>query len=217
MKTKAAKKTDRKKAARKTGASRQTIKRDAPGQADGIDLLRIADKVGLQQYAAEGFRDRKTRAFASLARMDDDPTADWAKKEPILIAQFIREMGRMSPEEIFVGIDSFAEEAAWEDRELNRLSAAIAIKRKKYGLQDDEDWLDGEAPEDTAGLLTAWEDRLRQLKVAFLRHHSENEMADILANDPGAYADRVEKGRKIFEDNRAAGKYAGKTKDEKAE
>lgn len=198
--------------------------RTAAGQAGGIDLLRIADKVGLQQYAAEGFRDRQTRAMAMLARMDDGPTADQAMKEPFLMAQFIRERGGMSPEEVFVGIDSFAEEIAWEDRELNRLSAAIDAKYKEYWAKEGDEWpkegeywADGEAPEDMEILRTAWDDRLRQLKVSILRHHSENEMADILANDPGAYADRVEKGRKIFEDNHAAGKYAGKTKDEKAE
>jgi hypothetical protein len=209
---------NKKTAKKTTKPGRRAIKRETPGQAGGIDLLRIADKVGLQQYAAEGFRDRQTRAMAALTRMmeREGDKADVPMDELILRLQFIREMAGMSSEEIFAGIDSLAEETAWEDRELDRLSAAITVKRKKYGLKDDEDWIDGEAPEDTAGLLTAWEDRLRQLKVAILRHHSENEMADLLANDPGAYADRVEKGRKIFEDNHAAGKYEGKAQDEKA-
>ena len=41
------------------------LKRTDANQASGIDLLRIADRVGLQQYAAEGFRDQKTRAYAA--------------------------------------------------------------------------------------------------------------------------------------------------------
>ncbi len=187
-------------------------------KAGGIDLLRIADKVGLQQFAAEGFRDRKTRAFAELARLDngDKPSA-------ILMAQYIRERGGMDPDEVFAGLDSFIEEIAWEDRELNRLSAAIDAKYKEYWAmegdewpKEDEYWADGEAPEDMEKLRTAFDDRFRQLKTSILRHHAENEMADLLLNDPAAYADRVEKGRKIFEDNHAAGKYAGKVKDDKA-
>lgn len=211
------KKIEKKKTTKKAKpAGRRDIKRAAPGRAGGIDLLRIADKVGLQQYAAEGFRDRQTRAMAMLARMDDGPTADWAMKEPFLMAQFIRERGGMSPEEVFGGIDSFAEEIAWEDRELIRLSKAIDAKYKEYGAKDDESWAPGDAPEDMEILRTAFDDRLRQLKVSILRHHSENEMADLLANDPGAYADRVEKGRKIFEVNHAE-RLSRKAKDEKAE
>lgn len=193
-------------------------KRAPAGQPGGMDLLRIADKVGLQQFAAEGFRDRKTRAFAAMTKIEEQKgnLAD-APDGQILMIQFIREMKGMSPEEIFYGIDMTAEEAAGEDRELNRLSAAIAIKRKEYGLQDDEDWIDGEAPDDTAPLLDAWEIRLRQLKVAILRHYAENEMADLLENDPKAYADRSAIGWKMSEENHASGKYTRKADDEKTE
>ena len=216
MKTKAAKNTDRKKPGKKTLAGRQAIKRAGPGRAGGIDLLRIADKVGLQQYAAEGFRDNQSKAMAILAKMDDGPTADLMKKDPILMAQFIRERGGMPPEEIFAAIDSFVEETAWEDRELNRLSAAIDAMYKAYGAKDDEHWPVGEGPEEFEKLRTAFDDRFRQLKLAILYHYAENEMADLLLNDPAAYADRVKKGQKIHEKNRAAGKYSGKVNDDKA-
>lgn len=208
----------------KTKSARgQGARRTAPDQAGGIDLLRIADKVGLQQYAAEGFRDRRTRAIATLARMEDDQTPDPLKKDPILLAQYIRERGGMSPEECFAGINSFVEDIAWEDRELNRLSAAIDAKYKEYWAmegdewpKEDEYWEDGEAPEDMEVLRIAFDDRFRQLKVSILRHHAENEMADLLENDPKAYADRVANGMKVYEANHAAGKY-GKGKDEEAE
>ena len=203
--------TKTKKTARKTAAGRgkpperQAVKREAPGQSGGMDLLRIADKVGLQQYAAEGFRDRKTRAMAVLARMmeTEGDKADVPMDEIMLKAQYIRERGGMEPDEIFAGMDCFAEETAWEDRELNRLSAAIDAKYKEYGAKKDEHWADGEAPEDMEILRTAFDERFRQLKVAFFRHYSENEMADLLINDPGAYADRVAKGRPMIEDRKA--------------
>jgi hypothetical protein len=202
----------KKKATRKPVETDQGKRHTIRPESGGIDLLRIADKVGLQQYAAEGIRDRRTRAIAELVSMEEGK-----RPSAILQAQYIREIGAMDQDEIFAGMDSFAEETAWEDRELNRLSMAIDAKYKEYGAADDEDWPDGEAPEDMEELRTAFDKRFLQLKLSFLRHHGEDTMADLLENDPDEYAARVDKGRKIFEANHAAGKYAKEESDEKTE
>lgn len=218
--TKTSNRTKAKKTAgRGKPADRKGDKRKAPDQAGGIDLLRLADQVGLQQYAAEGFRDRQTRAMGALVRLLDsaeDKPADEPMDMTILKLQYIREMGRLSPDEVFAGLDLFAEEIAWEDRELNRLSAAIDAMYKEYGAKDDEHWAVGEGPEEFEKLRNAFDDRFRQLKASILRHYAENEMADLLLNDPDAYAVRIENGRKLTEKNRAAGKYSGKVNDDKA-
>ena len=193
--------------------------RTAAGQPGGIDLLRLADQVGLQQYAAEGFQDRRTlamRALVQLLEAKDGQKGDESMGMVILKAQYIREMGRLSPDEVFAGLDSFAEEIAWEDRELNRLSAAIDAMYKEYGAKDDEHWAVGEGPEEFEKLRTAFDDRFRQLKASILYHYGENEMANLLLNEPDAYAVRIENGLKLTEINRAAGKYSGKVKDDKA-
>lgn len=217
--TKTSNRTKAKKTAgRGKPADRQGDKRKAPGQAGGIDLLRIADKAGLQRYAAEGLTNSQQRAMASLQRIieggmsyDKFLPSDW-----ILLIQHLQNSGKLSSDEAFAGIDSNVHEIAWVDAEILRLSKAIDDLYKEYGAAEDEHWPDGEAPEDMEELRAAFDRRYLQLKVAILRHHGENEMAALLLNDPSAYDDQAEKGRKIFEDNHAAGKYVGKVNDDKA-
>jgi len=222
-KSKTIKRTAKPKTAAPAPLKRTRAKAD---QAGGIDLLRIADKVGLQQYAAEGFRDRQTQATELLFKCLEEAEgggvspADQPLGLIIKKAQIIRELGRRGPDDTFAGLDAIVEGAAGEDRELNRLSRAIDAKYKEYGAKDDEHWPDGEAPEDMEVLRKAFDERQVQLKVSIFRHYGENEMADLLLNDPAAYTERVKRGRAIFDKNHIpalAKKYAWKAKDEKAE
>ncbi len=213
-KAKKPKKTARKPPARRGKPSgRQAVKKGD----GGMDLLRIADRVGLQQYAAEGFRDRYDIAVAILAGSDGPPTNEDMKKHPFIMAQYVRERGGMAPDEIFAAMDSFAEEIALEDRELNRLYKASEAKHDEAGYGEDESWPEDQRPADVQRLFDAYWDRMAQLKISILRHHAENEMADLLLNDPAAYAERVEKGKTLYEGNHAVRMAAMKAKNEKAD
>lgn len=181
-------------------AGRRKIKRMA-AEAGGMDLLKVAAKVRGQLDIADAGPSKKERALTAIGHLEDKaPT--WS--DSILMVQFVMETGRgeYGEDEGFAAIASFAEEIAWEDQEINRLSKAIDDKHKEAGMTEDETWPDGEGPEDVEALRAAWDSRFLQLRVAILRRHDENEMADLLMNDPDAFQDRVEKGQKIFEERK---------------
>ena len=186
-----------KKLARKAPAGRRDIKRMAV-DAGGMDFLKIAAKVRGQLDIADAGPSKKERALTTAVNLAaGEPTG----ADSILMVQFIREQGRgkIGEDECFAGIAGFAESIAWEDHEINRLSKAIDEKHKEAGLAEDETWPDGEGPEDVETLRAAWDSRFLQLRVAILRRHGEDGMADLLMTDPAAFQDRVEKGQKIFD------------------
>lgn len=202
-------------------AGKSKTRRTSTGPG-GIELLKTAAALDLKLYAIEGLTNFKQRAIASLHRLEEGgmtydqyKPSDW-----ILMLQFIRDghdavsesfnQGLQDrgfgPDEIFAMIDSNVEEIAWQDAGIIRLSKAIDAKHREYGAKDGETWAEGEAPEDVEELRTAFDQRFLQLKLAILRHHDDNGMADLLENDPDAYDDRVESGRAVFKE-----KYPDKT------
>jgi len=109
----------------------------------------------------------------------------------------------MKEDEIFAGIAHFVEEIAWNDPEIIRLSKAIDAKHREAGAKEDETWPEGEAPEDVEKLRAAWDSRFLHLRVAILRHHGEDGMADLILNDPDAYAGQVKRGEKLIDERKA--------------
>jgi hypothetical protein len=78
---------------------------------------------------------------------------------------------------------------------LKRIDQAIKAADKAHGLKDDEEWIEGKAPDDVAELYRAWGRRHDAIMVAFLREYGEADMADLRLADPDAYSDRIEKVR----------------------
>jgi hypothetical protein len=188
-----------KKTKAKKTTKRRTIKRNTSGQAAGIDLLRIADRTGLQRYAAEGLTNLQRRSWIALQHIEDGQ-GTYEKMTPedyILLSQTIRERKGMEEDEIFAGIDLQVEEIAMKDAELDRLFQVSEAKHKEAGFGEDEEWPEDSRPPEIQKLFDAYWDRFHQLKVAILRHHGEDDMADLLLNDPDAYAEKAERGEKL--------------------
>jgi hypothetical protein len=197
------KKTNKRKPNRKTSVRKR--------RPDTAELIQTADRLGLKLYAVEGLTNERQRKMESLQKIQEGGmTFDKFQDEDwILMSQAIRERGAMSPDEIFAGIDNAVDNIAWKDAGLIRLSNAIDAMYKAYGAKDDEHWPVGEGPDEFEKLRTAFDQRFFQLQVAILRHHGEDDMADLLEKDMDAYAARVEAGQALAEkrhsDRAAAG------------
>jgi len=196
MKTETKKRT---KTVRKSPSKRTPLSAKSAG---GTDLLKIAAKIREQLNTADAGPSKTERAMMAI---DHEVPGNMTTGPYILIAQSIRDMGRAGEDQFFASVASFVDEIAWEDREIIRLSKAIDLKHKEAGLGEDETWPDGEGPEDVEKLRTAWDSRFRQLKIAILRQYGEDQMADLLLNDPDAFQGRVEKGQKLYEEKGLGG------------
>jgi hypothetical protein len=184
----------------KKPVGRRIVKRTAPGPAGGIELLKLADKLDLQRYAAEGL-DKKGRALTALKHLQDGQMTykKFTPEDHIFMCRFIREKKAMDEDAIFAFIACLVEEITWEDAELNRLYNASEAKHKEAGFIDDESWPEDNRPADVQKLFDAYWDRFLHLRVAILRHHDEGGMADFLLNDPDAYQERIDKGKKMLD------------------
>lgn len=196
-------KTKRVKTTRKAPS---TTPRTAADIVGGIDLLRFAGKIRGHLDAIDAGPSRKDRGIALIEHLE---TGNMTSSDYILMAQYVRDMDGMRKDETFAGIATFVEDIAWEDRALNRLSSAIEEKHKEYWAKEGDEWpqkgeywADGEAPEDVEELRTSFDNRFVQLKVAILRRNDENEMADLLLNDPNAFLERVEKGMSLADERK---------------
>ncbi len=193
-------KPSKKKPAGKAPARRQAIRRTAPKPpADGKDLLKLAAAVRGQLDIADAGPSKTERGLTALQHQLE---GDITYSDAILMAQFIRERGGMGEDEVFAGIASFAEAIAREDGELNRLFQASEAKHKEAGFGEDEEWPEDNRPADVQALFDAYWDRFLQLRVAILRRHGEDGMADLLMNDPDAFQDRVDRGQKAFDERK---------------
>lgn len=171
----------------KAPAKRQAVK----DVGSALELLKMANKVDLQLYAAKGGSlNRKTRALIAIEKI----IGGARPLEEINAIQAARHGGMITDDQAFAFIAIAAQNQALADKEIERLSRAIDAKRAAAGLGEDDDWPGDEIPEDVGSLHNEWTGRFLQLKVAILRHHEENEMADLLLHDPDAYQDRLTKG-----------------------
>lgn len=181
-------------------AGRRGIKRTAPNpSADGKDLLKLAAAVRGQLDIADAGPSKIERASMAIQHQMEGDLTD---SDAIVLAQYIRDRGIIGEDEVFAGIANFAEAAARKDPELNRLFQASEAKHKEAGFGEDEEWPEDSRPADVQALFDAYWDRFLQLRVAILRRHGEDEMADLLMNDPDAFQDRVDRGQKIFEERK---------------
>jgi len=182
-------------------AGRRAIQKK-PARKGWIDLLKVADQTALNLYAAEGLTNFQERADACIDRIraNDGDIRALPLEDQILIAQFIRDRGGMSADEIFAHIDTFVHDIALQDAKLKRLTEISEAKHKEAGYGEDESWPEDQRPADIQKLFDEYWERYDQLKVAILRHHGEDKMADLLVNDPDAYAARVEAGERICDE-----------------
>lgn len=188
----------------KPAAARAKAKRTSTRKPTGpsaVELIQTADQLGLKLYAAEGLTNFRQRAMTSLKRIeaagmtyDSNQPEDW-----ILLLQSFRDEGKMSPDEIFFGIDDNVGNIVLDDPEVKRLYEASEAKHREAGFGEDETWPDEKPPAAVQKIWDAYWERYYLLKAAILRHHGEDEMADLLEADPDAYEARVEAGKVLFE------------------
>jgi len=189
--------------AKQAKPKRQAVKRQAVRTAkpigSGLELLKMANKVDLQRYAAEGGPlNRKSRIWNSFEKI----IGGAGPLEDIFAIRFASDRGMITGDQAFAFIHLAAEKQARADSEFERLSRAIDMKRSAAGLAEDDDWPGDEIPKDVEKLYKEFADRFLQLKIAILRHHEEYEMADLLLNDPDAYQARVTKGWKSIKEKK---------------
>jgi hypothetical protein len=194
--TKKTTKTVRKSPSKRTPLSAKT--------AGGADLLKIAAKIREQLNTADAGPSRTERAMMAI---DHEVQGNMTAGDYIIIAQYIRDQGRAGENQFFAAVTSFAEDIALEDAELNRLYNASQAKHKEagYGDGEDETWPADKRPADVQKIFDAWWDRFDQLRIAILRQYGEDQMADLLLNDPDAFQDRVENGQKLFDEKGLGG------------
>ena len=180
-----------KKVKTKKPVKRQAIKTTKPIRS-GLELLKMANRVDLQRYAAEGLSSQQKRAMIAIEHLKDNDKTAWL--DEIICIQFARAKGGLSEDQAISLIHVCIEDMAREDKEIKRLSKAIDAKRTAAGLDEDDEWPDDKMPKDVEALYDEWNDRFLQLKVAILRHNEEDKLADLLLNDPDAYQARVTKG-----------------------
>ena len=192
---------------KKEPSGRQAVKKDKTARIR-LELLKMADKVDLQRYIAEGLSNRMARAMTTVEHLQDGGYHNLWPEDDILIGQFIRDkgMGLMSEDQIFAYINGAVEEIAKEDAKLSSLFEASEAKHREAGFGPDDEWPEETRPADVQELFDAYWDRFLQLKVAILRRNGEDAMADLLLDDPDAYQARVEKGmNEPFDKKKAKG------------
>lgn len=197
------KKTNQRKPGRKTAVRKR--------RPDAADLIRTADALGLKLYAVEGLTNFRQRAREAIKRMEENGFSlmDGTLEDHILTCQYFRESGFVDPDIIFAWIDEFADNIVHEDAEIKRLLDANEAKHREAGFAEGETWPDEKPPADVQRLWDAYWERYRRLNIAVLRHHGEDEMADLLENDSDAYDARLEAGQALaekFHADRVAGK-----------
>ena len=157
-----------------------------------LDLLKIARKVGIQRDIAEAVGLTKMDR-ALRAKMETDMGAPQSIDSQILVLQAIRTGNPMLELFAFGLIDSMAEEAAQTDAHLKKLYQTSEAKHREAGHGEDELWPEDQRPAEIQELFDAYWERLYELKVAFLRLHGEDAMADLLMADPEAYQAKIDR------------------------
>ena len=189
----------------KAPAKRQASKRPKTGTAT-TDLLKIADKVAFQSYAAAGIGQTSARAARALQRASsDDKRGNETRENIIIISRALAETGKLSSDCHFALLASLAEDTAWEDARVRRLSKAIEAWHDGNGFADGETVPDGEGPPELEALRAEFDERFCQIQIAVLRHHEADDMVDLLLHDPKAYKARYDQGVKDLQAARGSG------------
>lgn len=189
----------RKKATKPATAAKSKTRRRA--KPDAADLIQTAARLGLKLYAVEGLTNFRQRAREAIKRMEENGHSmkDNTAEDHILTCQFIRESGDVDPEIVFAWIDSLVHDIALDDAELKRLYDASEARHREAGFGEDDEWPEDKRPADVQALFDAYWELYYQLKVAILRHHGEDEIADLLENDSDAYDVRLETCKALAE------------------
>jgi len=179
----------RAKAVRKSPAKRTPLSAKSAG---GTDLLKIATRIGKLADEAEptmSWRDKVKSILAGPLGEDEGI---------IRAAQIMREAGAIDGEEscffIVFGSEIIADRRIMADAELNRISAEIRKKEKKYGLKEDEYWPAGEAPDDVETLRAAFDKRRGHILADVLREFGEDEMVDLYLRNEKEFYRRLIRG-----------------------
>lgn len=190
------------KAKTKQGQAKRQASKRAKASAATTDLLKIADKVAFQSYAAAGIGQTKTRALRALQRMysEDKPSEGGTKGQTIIICRELAASGMMSHDAFFALLASLSEDTAWEDARIQQLSKAIEAWYDEHGATDNIPT--GEGPADLEALRDEFDERFRQIQVAVLRHYEADDMVDLLLHDPEKYAARYDQGVKDLQAER---------------
>lgn len=159
---------------------------------DNNGLLKIIAKLDDQVQKADAGLSWRERVLAALANPDDE-------KGQIKAVQILRDAGQIDEESAFFVIAANAGSIAFKrgsnDAELTRINQAIKAAEKAHGLDPDEYWPLGEAPDDVEELRDAYGRREDAILAAVLQEHREDGMADLFLNDRDAWRDQREKGR----------------------
>lgn len=175
------------------------MKRTPPGER-GYDIGALFDlmkrlEVMVEEASDTGSDDARALAIAALA----NNRADGGCLE---LAKALRQTGEADQAVVFFLISRSVEcafsERIEKDPELMKINRQIDHRRQADGLNEDEFWPAGEAPDDIEELQAAWDGRMYEMKIAILREWGEVEMADLLSCDRDAFARREEEGRKKF-------------------
>lgn len=126
-------------------------------------------------------------------------------EEMLAMAREARSSGHLPDDAVIYLVDYALEgmKGAIRDRdglgpELKALDNAIYELERKYGLEEDEFWPVGEAPQDVEALRAKWDAIEERELLAFFRAHGEHFLARLREQDLVAYDRRVENGRQSF-------------------
>jgi hypothetical protein len=93
---------------------------------------------------------------------------------------------------------AMADEAIAEDPLVIELGRELEKMERDYGLEEEQSWAPGEAPEEWEALNRQYDIACDQARVAFFRAYGEQQMAELFLHDRAGFLRRFENGRGFF-------------------
>lgn len=146
--------------------------------------------------------DEKERELKELASRLKDLDEDALDAQLLVTFREARDNGTVPADAGFFLVAhillAMADEALAEEPLVLELGRELEKMERDYGLQDEQRWAPGDAPEEWEALNRQYEIACDNARAAFFRAYGEQEMAELFTHDRAAFLRRFENGRGFF-------------------